>query len=264
MSMYKAYPTLTQQGSKGKKERKSAEESSSVEIDGSDDFSLEGLEASEEEQTDRKRLTKKKEKMSSSSGEGEVDRKEPDSTNNKSTNAKESGEEDEEEEVDEDEESEEVEDEPESESEKEEEENDESEEREEKKVQKAGKKKAPTNRKRKRKAPHFAKPSPRALKNRSKRFKKTDYDEESEEEANEDGIIRDLVKRAGFDPDEMMEKEKELFPNYVDKYQNYYLNMRNLILTRWKQDVHKMLTLERAQEGVKVLRQMFPPLTLEG
>eukprot|EP01127_Copromyxa_protea_P021637 TRINITY_DN7510_c0_g1_i2.p1 TRINITY_DN7510_c0_g1~~TRINITY_DN7510_c0_g1_i2.p1 ORF type:complete len:1101 (-),score=269.41 TRINITY_DN7510_c0_g1_i2:24-3326(-) len=211
---------------------------------GSDDFSLEGLDDSEEK-TKRKRLTKKG-KKGKKAKESESSSEDNESGSEKSED--ESGEDKDEGDDEDEDDSEEVEDEPED--SEEEDDSEEVEDEPEEKVKKSKAKKT-AGVKRKRPAARLGKPSPRALKNRVKRLKREEEEDSYSEEVEKGGVNLDLVKRAGFPIHEMNATEKQIFPAYVDKYQHYYLQMRNVILTRWKSNVTSWLSVEDVQKDFK-------------
>lgn len=45
----------------------------------------------------------------------------------------------------------------------------------------------------------------------------------------------------GFPPHEMIQIEKDFFPNYTEGYQHIYLSIRNMIVSKWKRNVTYVL-----------------------
>lgn len=71
---------------------------------------------------------------------------------------------------------------------------------------------------------------------------------ESDEEIAEDKLA---ALRAGFDPDEMEDFEKEYFPEYVSCAQDY-ITARNFILYQWKKSPTRVLTWKEVSRNISV------------
>lgn len=62
---------------------------------------------------------------------------------------------------------------------------------------------------------------------------------------------RRAARRAGFDPYEMMDMEKQYFPEYV-LYSVDYITTRNFILMKWKEKPDVFLTWDTISRGIVV------------
>lgn len=62
---------------------------------------------------------------------------------------------------------------------------------------------------------------------------------------------RRAARRAGFDPYEMMDVEKQYFPEYIP-YSADYVSTRNFILMKWKERPNTFLPWETVSRGLAV------------
>lgn len=62
---------------------------------------------------------------------------------------------------------------------------------------------------------------------------------------------RRAARRAGFDPYEMMDVEKQYFPEYI-MYSADYVSTRNFILMKWKERPDTFLPWETVSRGLAV------------